>query len=162
MLRSRGCNFASWACFFRRRSRARARSGRRGQADMTAVTVTAILHRDDGLFAVAWPPRSWWGPSVSGEKRFPAVNACGTAAPEIPPAAYKSEGRGERRFFTLALRHFNPLCFSSSLCSRHRAASPLELFPFFLSSILAFLVLLSWRCLRPSRSLTRTPGSGRR
>jgi hypothetical protein len=44
---------------------ARARSGRRGQADVTAVTVPAILRRDDGLFAVAWPPRSWWGPPVS-------------------------------------------------------------------------------------------------
>jgi hypothetical protein len=44
---------------------ARARSGRRGQADVTAATVPAILRRDDGLFAVAWPPRSWWGPPVS-------------------------------------------------------------------------------------------------
>jgi hypothetical protein len=65
MLRSRGCNFASWVRFFRRYSRARAHSGRRGQADVTAVTVPAILCRDDGLFAVAWPPRSWWGPPVS-------------------------------------------------------------------------------------------------
>jgi hypothetical protein len=44
---------------------ARARSGRRGQADVTAATVPAILRRDDGLFAVSWPPRSWWGPPVS-------------------------------------------------------------------------------------------------
>jgi hypothetical protein len=65
MLHSRGCNFASWARLFRRCSRARARSGRRGQADVTAATVPAILRCDDGLFAVAWPPRSWWGPPVS-------------------------------------------------------------------------------------------------
>jgi hypothetical protein len=75
------------------------------------ATVPASLHRDDGPSAVMWPPRSWWGPPVSGKKRFPAVNARGTSAPESSPAAYKSEGRGERRFFTLALRHFSPLCF---------------------------------------------------
>jgi hypothetical protein len=68
MLRSRGYNFASWARFFRRHSRARARSGRRGQADVTAVMVPAILRHDDGLFVVAWPPRSWWGPPV-GERK---------------------------------------------------------------------------------------------
>jgi hypothetical protein len=44
---------------------ARARSGRRGQADVTAATAPAVLRRDDGLFAVAWPPWSWWGPPVS-------------------------------------------------------------------------------------------------
>jgi hypothetical protein len=49
---------------------ARAGSGRRGQADVTAATVPAILRRDDGLFAVAWPPRSWWGPPIS-EKEDP-------------------------------------------------------------------------------------------
>jgi hypothetical protein len=65
MLCSRGCNFTSWARLFRRCNRARARSGRPGQADVTAVTAPAILHRDDGLFAVAWPLQSWWGPPVS-------------------------------------------------------------------------------------------------
>jgi hypothetical protein len=47
---------------------ARARSGRRGQADVTAATVPTILRRDDGLFAVAWSPRSWWGPPASGKE----------------------------------------------------------------------------------------------
>jgi hypothetical protein len=44
---------------------ARVRSGRRGQADVTACHGPC---RDDGLFAVAWPPRSWWGPTV-GERK---------------------------------------------------------------------------------------------
>jgi hypothetical protein len=99
----RGCAFLGVAA-------ARARSGRRGQADVTAVTVPAILRRDDGLFAVAWPPRSWWGPPVGEKERFPAVNARGTSAPESSPAAYKSEGREKRRFFTLAFRRSRPLC----------------------------------------------------
>jgi hypothetical protein len=49
---------------------ARARRGRRGQADLTAVTAPAILRRDDGLFAVAWPPRSWWA-RPSARKEIP-------------------------------------------------------------------------------------------
>jgi hypothetical protein len=89
---------------------ARAHSGRRGQADVTPATVPAIRCRDDGLFAVAWPPRSLWGPPVSEKERFPVVNARGTSAPESTPAAYKSEGRKNGGFFTLALRRSCPLC----------------------------------------------------
>jgi hypothetical protein len=62
-------------------------------------------------FAVMWPLQSWWGPLASEKKRFPAVNAHGTSAPESSPAAYKSEEKGKRRFFTFALRHFSHLCF---------------------------------------------------
>jgi hypothetical protein len=47
-----------------------ARSGRRGQADVTAATVPAILRRDDGLFGVAWPPRSCWA-RPSARKKIP-------------------------------------------------------------------------------------------
>jgi hypothetical protein len=72
LARNRAIKFSAVEAVISRRGRAflgvaaaRARSGRRGQEDVTAATVPAILRRDDGLFAVAWPPRSWWGPPVS-------------------------------------------------------------------------------------------------
>jgi hypothetical protein len=52
--------------------------------------------------------------------------------------------------FYLSAPPFFPLELLPSLCSLHRVASPLELFSFFLSSALAFLVLFSWRRFRPS------------
>jgi hypothetical protein len=73
------------------------------------ASVPAGLRRDDGPSAVMWPLRSWWGPFVSVKRRFPAVNARGASAPESSPAAYKSEGRGRRRFLTLTSHHFSPL-----------------------------------------------------
>jgi hypothetical protein len=38
------------------------------------------------------------GARPSVRKDSPVVNARGTCAPESTPAAYKSEGRGKRRF----------------------------------------------------------------
>jgi hypothetical protein len=105
----------SWLRFLQRgraflgAANARAHSGRRGTRTRPLASVLAGLRRDDGPSAVMWPLRSWWGPSVGVKGRFPAVNARRTSAPESSPAAYKSEGRGRRWFFTLTLHHFSPL-----------------------------------------------------
>jgi hypothetical protein len=48
------------------------------------------------------------GPTRQQEKISPAVNARGAHAPESTPAAYKSDERGKRRFFTLALTILAP------------------------------------------------------
>jgi hypothetical protein len=103
--------FASRARLFRRCSRARAWwaawSGGCDRLPRPRPVFTVMMAR----FAVTWPLQSWWGPLASEKKRFPAVNARGTSAPESSPAACKSEEKGKRRFFTLALRHFSPPCF---------------------------------------------------
>jgi hypothetical protein len=155
--------FAAQARLFRRCGRARERvvGGVAGGRDRFA-SVPAGLRRDDGPSAVMWPLRSWWGPFVGVRRRFPVVNARGTSAPESSPAAYKSEGVGRRRFFTLTPHHFSSPAPSSSPRLCHHAVSPLELIFCFSSSALAFLRPSSWRRLSLSRSWSRTPGRGRR
>jgi hypothetical protein len=102
--------FAARARLFRRCGRVLARvvGGVAGGRDRFA-SAPAGLRRDDGPSAVMWPLRLWWGPFVGVRRRFPAVNARGTSAPESSPAAYKSEGVGRQRFFTLVPHHFSPL-----------------------------------------------------
>jgi hypothetical protein len=86
---------------------ARARSGRRGQADVTAVTVPAILRRDDGLFAVAWPPRSWWGPPVSEKEDSLQLMRAGRLPRRARPRLINLRG-GKTAVFTLAFRRSRP------------------------------------------------------
>jgi hypothetical protein len=102
-------------------ARARVVGGVAGGRDRFA-SAPAGLRRDDGPSAVMWLLRSRWGPSVGVRRRFPAVNARGTSASESSPAAYKSEGVGRRRFFTLASHHFSPLrlCVRLALVTARR------------------------------------------
>jgi hypothetical protein len=104
--RLRLCN--AGAPFQALRPRARVLGGVAGGCDRLPRSLLS-LRRDDCPPAVMWPRQSWWGPLVGVRGRFPAVNARGTSAPESSPAAYKSEGMGRRRFFTLVPHHFAPL-----------------------------------------------------
>jgi hypothetical protein len=119
---------------------ARARSGRRGQADVTAVTVPAILRRDDSLFAVAWPLRSWWGPPVSEKGDSLQLMRAGRPPRRARPRLINLRG-GKNGGFYLSISPFSPLVLSPPVCSCHRAPSPLELLFVPLFSALAFLVL---------------------
>jgi hypothetical protein len=66
------------------------------------ATALRLPRRDDGVCAVAWPPRSWWAPFVSERIFSPGVNARGAYALESTPAAYKSDGRGRGGFYLCA------------------------------------------------------------
>jgi hypothetical protein len=88
---------------------ARARSGRRGQADVTAVTVPDVLRRDDGLSAVAWPPRSWWGPPVGERKDSLQLMRAGRPPRRARPRLINLRGGRDGGFLPLAFRRSRPL-----------------------------------------------------
>jgi hypothetical protein len=55
------------------------------------------------------------GPARHRENIPPAVNARGAHAPESTPAAYKSDERGKRWFFTLAFAIVAPCAAAPEL-----------------------------------------------
>jgi hypothetical protein len=132
------------------RHRCRARSGRGGQADVTAFRAPRLPRRNDSARADVRPPRSWWVPLVNGRNFYLQLMRAGVRSGEHGPWGYKPNGGRQSGFLPshLVFATFAPLASAPephSLFRRHAI----------LASRSSLIRPLTWLPHRPSPSLTR-------